>query len=63
MSTAKMNPATLNCSFSVTADWVLTYVDTKQQSKKGKVGQRRKSHRAGNVQSLSYTSKGVVDGN
>ena len=62
MSSAKMNPATLNCTFALTSAWLLTYVDSTQQAPKKGKAQRRKIHRAGHVQSVSYTSKGVVDG-
>ena len=61
MSSTKMNPSTLACSFSVNAEWQLSYVDP-NPSKKGKSGRARtREHRAGNIQSLTYTSKGVVD--
>ena len=61
MSTTKMNPATLACTFSVNAEWQLTYVDPNPPNK-GKGGRSRtKAHRAGNILSLTYTSKGVVD--
>ena len=61
MSTTKMNPATLACTFSVNAQWQLSYVDP-NPPKKSKGGRARtKEHRAGNILSLTYTSKGVVD--
>lgn len=61
MSNNKMNPSTLACSFWVSAEWQLTYVDP-NPPKKGKSGRvRNPTRRAGNIQTLSYTSKGVVD--
>ena len=59
-SNNKSNPATLKCAFHVNAQWELTY-ETKQVSKgKGKPKTRRT--KAGAVQSITHTSKGVVDG-
>ena len=60
MSANKFNPATINSRIHVNGQWELIYESAKQASK-GKKPKKRTT-KAGAIQSISHTSKGVVDG-
>ena len=59
MSVTKYNPSTLKCHFHLNAQWELTYDSPKQPGKKKT---KKRTTKAGAIQSISHTSRGSVDG-